>query len=350
MDNNEIIKQAEATPQERAALLNSRINANAQLAAESLVAVGRDLKAMRDEKLYTQYNCETFEAYCEAHTPIKQRQAYNIIKCYEKYGERLGELSHIGITKLALMTALDDEDREQLIESGEAESLSTREMDKRIKDLQSQTAQLTLDLEEKTKEASAAVLLKQQNERLKTELEAARTVQNQQKESHESEKKALEERVTLLEQQNKELTNRPVDIAVQQLSKEDIAKIEKAAAEKAEKAARKQRDAEINELKKNFRKQADAERLAAVEAAREESQAEIEKLRSENAALQATAKKAPPVDSKKERLKFYLEECQRNFNAAFEATNLFEGEEKEKSRAALRTVISKMEGFLNEQQ
>lgn len=85
MDNNEIIKQAEATPQERAALLNSRINANTQLAAESLVAVGRDLKAMRDEKLYTEFGCETFEEYCEAKTQIKQRQAYNFIKCFEKY-------------------------------------------------------------------------------------------------------------------------------------------------------------------------------------------------------------------------------------------------------------------------
>ena len=40
MDNNEIIKQAEATPQERAALLDSRINANARIAAEKLVETG----------------------------------------------------------------------------------------------------------------------------------------------------------------------------------------------------------------------------------------------------------------------------------------------------------------------
>ena len=349
MDNNEIIKQAEVTPQERAALLNSRINANTQLAAESLVAVGRDLKAMRDEKLYTEFGCETFEEYCEAKTQIKQRQAYNFIKCYEKYGERLGELSHIGITKLALMAALDDEDREQLIESGEAENLSTREMEKRIKELQSKCEQLTLELSEKSKDENIAALLKQQIEQLNTELEAAQTVQKQQKESLESEKKALEERVILLEQQNKELTNRPVDVAVQQPSKEDIAKIEKAAAEKAEKAAQKKHDAEVKKLREEYQKIIQSERITATNAAKKESSVEIEKLKSENASLQALAKKAPPIDSKKERLKFYLEECQRNFNAAFEATNLFEGEEQTKYRAALKTIINKMAGFLDEQ-
>lgn len=155
MDNNGIITTAEITPQERAALLDSRINANAKIAADSIVAVGRDLKAMRDEKLFLKLDCETFEDYCDKKTPIKQRQAYNFIKCYEKYGERLNELSNIGITKLTLMSALDDEDSERLIESGEAEELSTRELEKRIKELQNKNEQLTFELDEKNKEEKA---------------------------------------------------------------------------------------------------------------------------------------------------------------------------------------------------
>ena len=318
MNNNEIMTTAEVTPQERAVLLDSRINANAEVAAESIVKIGRDLKEMRDEKLYLKLGCETFEDYCDKKTPIKLRQAYNFIKCYEKYGERLSELSNIGITKLTLMSALDDEDSEQLIESGEAEELSTRELEKRIKELQNKNEQLTLELDEKSKEESAAEVLKQQIERLNTELEAAKAVQNQQK-----------ERADLLEKQNEELSKRPVDVAVEKPSKAELDKIKKAAAEKAEKAAKKQYDKEIAELR---------EKMAAAEKSNAEK---LERLKSENAALQANAKKTPP-STQKERVKFHVEECLRNFNAALEALNALPEEECGKPVATMTAMVGKM--------
>lgn len=318
MDTNEIMATAEITPQKRAELLDSRINANAEVAAESIVKIGRDLKEMRDEKLYLKLGCETFEDYCDKKTPIKLRQAYNFIKCYEKYGERLSELSNIGITKLTLMSALDDEDSEQLIESGEAAKLSTRELEKRIKELQNKNEQLTLELDEKTKEENAAEVLKQQIERLNTELEAAKAVQNQQK-----------ERADLLEKQNEELSKRPVDVAVEKPSKAELDKIKKAAAEKAEKAAKKQHDKEMAELR---------EKMAAAEKANAEK---LERLESENAVLQANAKKAPP-STQKERVKFHVEECLRNFNAALEALNALPEEERGKPIAAMTAMVGKM--------
>ncbi|MCX4357470.1 MAG: DUF3102 domain-containing protein [Oscillospiraceae bacterium] len=325
MDNNEIMTTAEITPQERAVLLDSRINANAKVAAESIVKVGRDLKEMRDEKLYLKLDCETFENYCDKKTPIKQRQAYNFIKCYEKYGERLSELSNIGITKLTLMSALDDEDSEQLIESGEAEELSTRELEKRIKELQSKNEQLTLELSEKTKEESAAEVLKQQIERLNTELEAKKAIEKQQKERMES-----------LEKQNEELSKRPVDIAVEKPSKAEIEKIKKDAAEKAEKAAKKQHDKEIAELR---------EQLAASEKANAEK---LERLESENAALQSLAKKTPP-STQKERVKFHAEECLRNFNAALEAVKALPENEQNKPMATIKNMADKMKEMLSDE-
>lgn len=328
---NEIIT-TDMDLEERAALLNSRINANALIVVEGFAAIGRDLKAMRDEKLYTRFGCETFDEYCEKLTPIRQRQAYSYIRCFEKYGERLGELSHIGVTKLALMTVLEDEDRERLIESGDAERLSRRELAERIKELESANEQITLKLEEKSKEESAAESLKKRNEQLTAEIEAMRSVQDKQR-----------ERVESLERLNEELSSRPVDVAVEKPSAEEIAKIEKAAAQKAEKAAKKQYDAKLKEMQAK----ADSSRLTAVEAARKESLAEIEKLKSENAALQSNAKKAPP-DSKKERLKFYLEECQRSFNSALEVISAFEdGEQRPKMRAALTKTLKAMSDTLS---
>lgn len=315
---NKIMTTAAATPQERAVLLDSRINANAKVAAESILKVGRDLKEMRDEKLYLKLDCETFEDYCDKKTPIKQRQAYNFIKCYEKYGERLEDLSNIGITKLTLMSALDDEDSDQLIESGEAEKMTTRELEKRIKELQSKNEQLTLELDERTKDEKAAEVLKKQIERLNTELEAAKSVQNQQK-----------ERADLLEKQNEELSKRPVDVAVEKPSKAEIDKIKKDAAEKAEKAAKKQHDKEIAELR---------EQMAAAE---KENAEKLERLKSENASLQASAKKTTP-STQKERIKFHAEECLRNFNAVLEAVRSLPEDEQDKPIATMKNMTAKM--------
>lgn len=319
MGNNEIMTTAEVTPQERAVLLNSRINANAMLMGNLIVSTGRDLKAMRDEKLYKELGFETFDEYCDSKTPFKKRNAYNFIQCFEDYGEqRLEELSTLGITKLTKLLALNSADREELIESGEAEKMTTRELEKRIKELQNKNEQLTLELDERTKDEKAAEVLKQQIERLNTELEAAKAVQDQQK-----------ERADLLEEQNEELSRRPVDVAVEKPSKAEIDKIKKAAAEKAEKAAKKQHDKEIAELR---------ERMAAAE---KENAEKLERLKSENASLQSLAKKTPP-STQKERVKFHVEECLRNFNAALEALNALPEEERGKPKTAMTAMVGKM--------
>lgn len=315
MENNEITKTAETTPQTRAAMLNSRIIANAKIAAESLVMVGRDLKAMRDEKLYTELGCDTFEDYCDKMTPIKQRQAYNFIKCYEKYGERLTELSDIGITKLTLMSALDDEDSDALIESGAAESLSVRELEQRVKELQSKCEQLTLDLGEKSKEETKLDKMRAEMDKLQAELAAQKDIQAKK-----------DERIKALE-------SKPVEVAVQKPSKEELAEIEKKAAEKAKKAVKEQHKKEIDAITES------------AAATRREKDAEIERLKKENATLQSSAKKAPPT-SEKERIKLCLEEVQRNFNIALETLEKLPDEERENIKAKLKAIVERMGGLL----
>lgn len=318
MDNNEIMTTAEITPQERAEQLTARINANAEIAAKSLMAVGRDLKAMRDEKLFEKLGCADFDEYCVKKTEIKKRMAYHYIRCWETYGERLNELQGIGVTKLEIMAPLDVEDREELIGSGDAERLSSKELQEYVKELLNKNEQLTLELDEKTKEESAAELLKQQIERLNTELDAKKAIEKQQKERMES-----------LEKQYEELSKRPVDVAVEKPSKAEIEKIKKDAAEKAEKAAKKQHDKEIAELR---------EQLAASEKANAEK---IERLESENTSLQASAKRIPP-STQKERIKFHAEECLRNFNAALETIRTLSEDEQDKPMSTMKNMAAKM--------
>lgn len=310
---NEITKAPETalSRENRAALLDRQINANAKLAADSIISIGRDLKAMRDEKLYKEMGCDTFDEYCNKMTPIKQRQAYNFIKCFEQYGDKLAELTNVGITKLALMSALDDEDRDTLIENGEAEQLSVRELKERIKELQTKNEQLSLDLNSKGKEKSKLDKLKSEMEKLKTELAAQKDIQAKK-----------DERI-------KELENKPVEVAVAQPSKADLDAIEKKTKAKHDK-----------ELKDALKKAEDAQK-AAVEAARNETAAEIERLKKENAVLQSNAKKAPPT-SEKERIKLCIEEVQRNFNVALETIEKLSEKEQEAIKGKLKAAVERM--------
>lgn len=336
----ELTKEVRSRAQE----LNGRIIANAQIAAESIVRVGQDLKIMRDEKLYSALGYGDFEAYCKLEVKIGQRQAYNFIRCFETYGEQLAGLQHLGITKLTAMLALDSEERDALIESGDAEQLSVRELEQRVKELQSKCEQLTLDLGEKSKEDSKLEKMRNELEKAKAELDAQQSLKDKQAAKIaelEEKNHSLSKYEGELKGKITELMNKPVEVAVEKPSAEEIAKIEKDAAEKAKKAAQKQHDKELAELQEK----ADSERRAAVEAAKKENLAEIERLKSENAALQSSAKKAPPT-SEKERIKLCLEEVQRNFNAALETIGKLPGEEQEKLKGVLKAVVEKMGGLL----
>lgn len=324
--------------------LNGRIIANAQIAAESIVRVGQDLKIMRDEKLYCALGYGDFEKYCKFEVKIGQRQAYNFIRCFETYGEQLTGLQHLGITKLTAMLALDSEDREELIESGDAEQLSVRELEQRVKELQKQNEQLTLDLGEKSKEESKLEEIQNELEKAKAELNAQQSLKDKQAAriaELEEKNRSMAKYETELKGKITELESKPVDVAVQKPSKAEIAEIEKKAAKKAEAAAKKQHDKELAEL----REKAESERREAVRAAERAKAAEIERLKSENAALQSSAKKVPPT-SEKERIKICLEEVQRNFNVAIETIDKLPEEEREKVKDRLKAIVEKMGGLL----
>ena len=110
----------------------------------------------------------------------------------------------------------------------------------------------------------------------------------------------------------------------------------------------KQHDKEIKQLRQDLQKQYDDSRLTQVEAARKESQAEIERLKAENAVLQSTTKKSAP-DENKARVKFYISELQQTFSAIVETVKAVDNaEEKAKYKAALKTVVEQLGGVVNE--
>ena len=175
--------------------LNRRIIVSAQLAQQNLYEMCTGFKEMRDSKLYKELGYTDFGDYCEQETGIKRRQVYNYIAVAEKLPEDFVHSSaQIGVKKLALLTTLSEEDRAQIAAETDLESTTVKELEQQIK-------QLRADRDKAVADKSAA----EADSALKADAIAAlkRT------------KQTLDDRITELGNQVKELENRPTEITVE---------------------------------------------------------------------------------------------------------------------------------------
>lgn len=143
MENNEVIITKKAYE------VHARIMANGQVLQNTLLEICKDLKTMRDEKLYSNLGYSTFEDYAENACGIKQRQAYSYISTYEKLGEKLiNDMENVGITKLALISEISSYERDEFINQTDIENSTVKELKEKVEEFKKQTEQLTLELEE----------------------------------------------------------------------------------------------------------------------------------------------------------------------------------------------------------
>ncbi len=298
-------KQAEAYK------LHNKILVSGQMAAEYLVDLAKNLRQMRDTKLYTELGFETFEAYCEDAAHIKQRQAYNFIKALDEFGESgLQSNASLGITKLTALATLCADDREQLMQSVDVASISTRELEEKIAELKKKCEQLELELDTTKTEKEAE---------MQVVVEAASKADEKMNQAKE-EKRRLEDKLTELQARYDELKNRPVEVAVAEPDEKTIAKIRSEAEEKAKEKAAKEVNAALQ-------KQQEAEKKTR----------ELENQLNE---LQAIAKNSAPSGGTKELLKFHFSNIKTAFNSAAAIISAMEdGEEKEKFKAALKKLV-----------
>ena len=203
--------------------LHNQIMVAGNMVVQYYSAFCRDLKIMRDEKLYIELGCANFDEYCEKQIGVGARQGYTYIQTYESLGsDVLDEHANLGITKLSLLTKMNPVDRVEALASGELEGMSVKEVKELVAKSTAQSEQLSL-LTEETEN------LKSENEALKND-----------NEDFEAENLELEEMVAKLKLEVKTLKERPTEIAPEP-SEEQIEAIrkefeaEKQAAIKAEK-------------------------------------------------------------------------------------------------------------------
>lgn len=280
-----------------------------QVAAQSLTQIAIDLKEIRDRRLYAELGYSDFAEYCEKATKTGKRQAYNLISLVEQYKiDDLSRLSYLGSTKLIALKSLNKEEREELIESGEAEELSARELKEKIKELTDKNEQLRfeftsvtdsdkitqLETELKSKQAEMERVGRDKDSRINSLQARLDDTGNAMRRTAEENEK--------LKLQIAELENRPVEVAVAEPSAEDIAKIRS----EAEAAARAEYDKKLADEKKK---------------------------------VQSIAHEETSGNSK-EIFKIHLKNIQREFNEALELLKSVEENDRSSYIKVFRSVLN----------
>lgn len=143
--------------QQEAAAMHFEIVQAAKTAVNSLLDLGRKLKRMRDSGRYKDLGFSSFAEYTEAAVGIKQRQAYNYITVVESLPARLiEENAAAGVTKLALLSKLNPEDREDLTGDTLA-NITVAELKKLVEERDAMAQQLNLFQQEEQVEPAAEV-------------------------------------------------------------------------------------------------------------------------------------------------------------------------------------------------
>lgn len=279
---------------------HQRILANGEICAQSLLEICKDLKKMRDEKLYEEFGYAAFDEYTEKAVGIKPRQAYTYISTYERLGATvLQSNASLGITKLDLIAQINPVERTQLLAENTFDGMSVSEVKALVQKAKDQGEQISL-LQEELAEVKA------QAEPQNTEPE------------YDAEKDEMRDRIAALE---KKLNDRA---GVYQA---DLEKAKREAAEQAKKEALKEAREKV---------QAEAEKkdskIKDLEAALSAAGAEHEKLEKQLSLADGTSAKAM----------VYIQSIQDNFNALFTVMEEMPDEQKNKFTGACMKLLNAM--------
>ncbi|MCH5192242.1 MAG: hypothetical protein J1F23_08780 [Oscillospiraceae bacterium] len=315
---------------EEAFRTHQRIRANGEICAQALLEVCKDLKKMRDEKLYTDLGYETFDDYCENMAGIKSRMAYNYISVYERLGASvLQSNANLGITKLELIAGMNPIERTEKLASGEFENMSVSEIRDLIKKNREMGEQINL-LENQLAEAQS----EDSAEKYDAENEKVDELVDQVKELEEKLREKEDELRTKENEHNEELAAVTERIKAEMSAEhpqDNSAEIQKKI-DDAVTAAKKETEKEVKaKLKEKSERQ--AEKIKILEAAIAEAGTEMEKLEKQLALSDTDSAKAM----------VYLQAIQDDFNALFSLISNMESEQQNKFKGAILKLTAAMQ-------
>lgn len=180
--------------------VHAQIILGAQMVENGLYQMAKGFKIMRDEKLYKDMGYNSFEAYCETETGISRMQVYNYIRIAENIPETEfvnPGLQNLGVRKLKLLSALNSEQRTELVQNADLENTTVKELQEKIRELTGQRDEekrLKEDWQEKARE------------------EVDRSIKRIED---------LNDTIAKLEREIKELESRPIDVTAVDVKETD---------------------------------------------------------------------------------------------------------------------------------
>lgn len=316
MQENGITLSAE---EQDAFRLDAELKTHAKAAAMEMIETGRCLHEIKERNLFEYLGAKNLGEYAQKSVGFSERQAYNFIKIYDTYGENgLKKFGSLGMSKLVALAQLNDEDRQEMLDSGKAEELSTRELEKQIKELKHENDQLRLQFGEVTEETA------KQDKQL----------EDQDKEIDELKKKLSE-------------AQRPVVAAMTDKEKEEMRK-------SVEKELKSKHKSELDKLNAKHSTELKAEKDNA-EAFREKSERSEEQIRvltdtlqslqRDYDSLQASAKSAAPAPApsgNKELIAYCLGRIQTDWQTVLDTAGKLGEEDHTKIAPKLVIIAEKL--------
>ena len=246
--NELIIKKEEelSETQKKFLAVHSNIISSEMIICNGIVELAKNLKTMKDEKLYVEAGFENFEDYSEKACGLKKRQAYNYIKVLEDLGENfVHSNAQIGISKMTLLSSLSQEEKETIVENCEISDISVSELKEEIAKLKSENEDKTSKLVDEENESKK---LQNKVEELKKEIEK---LQNMTVKKEIIQDPIQEEKIKKLKKELEELKNKSVEKEIVQ-DPEQQKKIESLEMQlNLKERVVKQRDNELQELRAN---------------------------------------------------------------------------------------------------
>lgn len=280
--------QRESAAQE----LHEKIVGDANRVVIALCDLAEHLKIMRDCRLYEDLGLRSFEEYVESRVGLKQRQAYNYISAYERLGPKvLRENGNLGITKLNLLAEVSAPDRADFLEEN---------------DLAGMTVQQVKELVQKTKDQGEQLGL----------LQNALTEAKNREDGLQKLADSRREKIAELSRNLEELENRPVEVAVPEITEADWA------------AMRAEIQAEFDREQEKSRKKLEKSERETEKLKREleEAKSSAEKLAEEKAAEQIAVIQVQAEQEKREmmeRAKREVAQIQASADAEIREANIF---------------------------
>lgn len=319
---------------EQAVKLHQEIMVSASLAQQNIWTMCTKLKEMRDGKLYKVLGYQNFEDYCENEVGFNRKQAHKYISIIEKVNlENVHSSGQIGVTKLALLATVSESEQQEISEKVNLEETTVKELKAEIDKLKKDNSKLDAKLKAETANAEEARSdLREAQKTLKTE--SIKTCSERDRANKALEKlRSKEQEITRLERENKELRNRPTEVAVIDRPIDDDNPQLKEAIRILERENMK-RNEEMDRQYLKDRRELEARKQAEINALREEYEKK----------LADAAQPAEPIDENKLKFKVYL-------TAAFDTLNRLldfaeqTGEQvyKDKIKQLLNGTLAKME-------